>query len=108
MTHCCKSAKEKDRESEKFRRGGDSKDLLLIPAPLEPALPCGCSGGRCGGDLEAGLEFESSLVLQQLLLLSEPLIAIAKASVLRLELMGLFDIPPPLLLSGKFRFLSQT
>ncbi|PON39634.1 hypothetical protein TorRG33x02_342230 [Trema orientale] len=64
-------------------------------------LACGCSGGSGGGDLDK----DSSLVL---LLLSELLMATAKASVLRLELIGLFDIPLPLLLSGKLRFFSQT
>lgn len=70
---------------------------------LLDGLDCGCRGGRGGGELEYELEFESSL-----LLLSELLIATAKAKELLLELMGLFDIPPPLFLRGKLRFFSHT
>lgn len=66
------------------------------------ALDCGGRGGRGGGELEYELQFESSL-----LLLSELLIATAKARELLLELMVLFDIPPPLFLSGTLRFFSH-
>lgn len=94
VAHCCKSAKDKDLDAQKCLGG----DVFT----WNDALACGCSGGSGGGDLDE----ESSLVL---LLLSELLIATAKASELRLELMGRFEIPPPLLLNGKLRFLlSQT
>jgi hypothetical protein len=72
VAHCCKSAVENDCQADKFFLA----DLLR-----------GCGGGRCGGDLE----LESSL---ELLMPSELLMVTAKANVLRLELSGLFDIPP--------------
>lgn len=72
---------------------------------LLEALDCGGRGGRGGGELEYELELESSL-----LLLSELLMATARAKELLLELMGLFDIPPPLFFRGKqkLRFFSHT
>lgn len=78
VVHRCKSTTEYDRR--------------------EDPLDCGprCRGGNCGGDLEA----ESSLVLA---MLSELLSATARAKVLRLEMIGRFDIPQPLL-----RLLSHT
>ena len=74
-THC-RSDRENDRHGE-FRRGGGGDELLL-----GGVLPCGCRGGRQReGDVET--EFESTTGV-----------------VLRLELAGLFDIPPPLFFKG--------
>ena len=85
----CRSDRENDRHGE-FRRGGGGDELLL-----GGVLPCGCRGGRQKeGDVET--EFESSL----LLLLTELVMVTPIGIVLRLELVGLFDIPPPLFFKG--------
>ena len=83
MVHCCKSAKESDLQGEKLCRG-DGNEVRLLWEALDP----GCRGGRCGGDFE--VDDESSLAL---LMLSELLMATAKANVLLLLLIGLFAIP---------------
>lgn len=89
VAHCCKSTIENERQADEFSCGGDDESMLFLVDLL-----CGCRGGR-GEDGRGGdLEIESSL---ELLMLSELLLlmATAKANVLRLELSGLFDIPPP-------------
>ena len=84
------SDNEKDRQLEKFRpvEGGDDGVLLL-----KDALVCGCNGGSRGLEVEV----ESSLVLE---ILSELLMATARANVLSLELIGLMGL--------LFLFLSHT
>lgn len=93
MAQWCRSAKEK-----KFLCKGDAKEDTLFP------------GWRGGSGEEGAEEYEveaaeSSLV--KLELLSELLNATARAKALLLKLIVLFEIPPLLLLKGKFLFLSQ-
>jgi len=93
MAQWCRSAKEK-----KFLCRGDAKEDTLFP------------GWRGGSGDEGAEEYEvevaeSSLV--KLELLSELLNATARAKALLLKLIVLFEIPPLLLLKGKFLFLSQ-
>lgn len=81
MAYSRTSANEKDRQLEKFRLlfGGDEGVLL------KDVLVCGCNGGSRGLEVEV----ESSLVLE---ILSELLIATARANVLLLELIGLMSL----------------
>lgn len=100
-TAFCRSDREKDLHGEKFGLGvgGDADNSLLGDLDL---LPFGGRGGRRRlGDDEFKLE------LSLLLLLSELLIITARANELLLELVSLFDMPPPLPLELKLRFLSQ-
>lgn len=95
VTHC-RSDRENDRQGE-FRRAGGGEELLV-----GDFLACGCRGGRQKeGDVET--VFESSL----LILLPELVIVTPIGIVLRLELVGLFDIPTPLFFKGKLWFLSK-
>ena len=84
------SANEKERQLEKFRLlGGGDEGILL----LKDVLVCGCNGGSRGIEVEV----ESSLVLE---ILSELLMATARAKMLLLELIGLMGL--------LFLFLSHT
>lgn len=78
----CRSDKEKDRQGGFGRVVGDD-DLMVVDF-----LHCGCKGGRqVDGKDEIELESELPRV-------------VPRATVLRLELVNLFDISLPLLLKG--------
>lgn len=77
------SASVKDRQLGRFRHGGDDGVVLLLL--LKDDLVCGYNGGSRGLEVEV----ESSLMLD---MLSELLIATARANVLLLEVMGLMGL----------------